>query len=463
MTSDRTSALRWAEAEFGSADLGHGARRSRLVEIAARAAQSPAGTVTEVFVTSKEREGTYRFVESDKNEVEEIERAALRACLERTKEMPFFFVPVDGSSLTLTDRKRTRDLGRIGNRVVKSCGLQVMTAMAVAPDGTPLGYCAQHYWARSDRARGAPRKRRFKEKESRYWLDVIGRVEAERASIKGTARPFYQLDRGGDFRQMLAWQATADAYVTIRANQDRSVRDTRGRWLWRVAGKAPRLGRFPLFVPGSPHRRERTATIEVRAKTVTVKLKRDADVPAEVTVNAVLAREITAVPYGEEPIEWLLLTNYPVKTFADACRVIHGYASRWRIEDFHRTWKTTCRVEDTQLRSAEAIQRWAVILAAVAIRVQRLTRLARTQPDLPASEELADDEVQALLALKNAERFGTGFVPSIGQAVAWIAELGGYTGKSSGGPPGAQVVGRGLLKVTLAADTVRALRAAKKI
>jgi len=35
-----------------------------------------------------------------------------------------------------------------------------------------------------------------------------------------------------------------------------------------------------------------------------------------------------------------LWTNYPVATFEDATLVIENYAKRWRIEDFHKTWKS---------------------------------------------------------------------------------------------------------------------------
>ena len=88
------------------------------------------------------------------------------------------------------------------------------------------------------------------------------------------------------------------------------------------------------------------------------------------------------------------------------------------------------------------------MLAAVATRVERLKHLARTQPDAPATIELSELELEALRAAKHkfksrVETIPDG-VPSIAQAVRWIADLGGYTGKSSGGPPGSTTIGRGL-------------------
>ena len=47
-------------------------------------------------------------------------------------------------------------------------------------------------------------------------------------------------------------------------------------------------------------------------------------------------------------------------------------------------------------------------------------------------------------------------VPTLGQAVRWLADLGGYTGPWNG-PPGATVIGRGLRDVVAAARAIRNL------
>ena len=50
-----------------------------------------------------------------------------------------------------------------------------------------------------------------------------------------------------------------------------------------------------------------------------------------------------------------------------------------------------------------------------------------------------------LIKRKEAKRTETitNDIPTMATAIRWIAELGGYTGKSSGGPPGATTIGRG--------------------
>jgi hypothetical protein len=109
-----------------------------------------------------------------------------------------------------------------------------------------------------------------------------------------------------------------------------------------------------------------------------------------------------------------------------------------------------CCVEQTQLRSREAIFKWAVILSAVAARAMRITYLARDKPDLPATEEFSDLELDAIVALREPKNLDRTAVLSIAQVVRWIADIGGYTGPWNG-PPGPTVVGRGLRDVLVTA------------
>jgi hypothetical protein len=120
----------------------------------------------------------------------------------------------------------------------------------------------------------------------------------------------------------------------------------------------------------------------------------------------------------------------------------------WAIEEFHRTWKSgACNVETTQLRSFEAVAKWATILSAVSTRIERLKYLARNEPDRPATTELEPIEVEALLVERQA-RVGRHVrlpkKPTVGEATAWIAEMGGWMGEKTSGPPGSVTIARGL-------------------
>ena len=80
----------------------------------------------------------------------------------------------------------------------------------------------------------------------------------------------------------------------------------------------------------------------------------------------------------------------------DVLAVIDGYTKRWRIEELHRVWKSgALRVEETQLRSAARVIKWAILAVVTAARIERLRILARTNPDDSALTMLSEHEIQS--------------------------------------------------------------------
>ena len=180
-----------------------------------------------------------------------------------------------------------------------------------------------------------------------------------------------------------------------------------------------------------------------------------------VSMNVVLATEVGA-PNGQTPLRWMLLTNQTVETLSDALEVIRAYTLRWRIEDFHKTWKSgACNIEASQLRARDHFLRWATIMAAVAARIERIKHLSRTEPDRPATDEYTQDEIDATILLRKNETKvdqQLGDVPTLSVVTRWIADLGGYMGSKNSPPPGTIVIRRGLDQVATAVIALRALR-----
>ena len=173
------------------------------------------------------------------------------------------------------------------------------------------------------------------------------------------------------------------------------------------------------------------ARLEIRAVSGEIRI-RNKPVPGPLVwanFSCVRIREIGHVPNGEKPIEWKLLTSYDVRDFEDALKVLRSYTFRWRAEEFHKTWKTgACDIESSQLRSYDALVRWGVILATVAVRVERLKRISREKPEAPALTELSQDELDAVIILSETKKFKPGDALTLEQAVRLIASVGGYIG-----------------------------------
>jgi len=173
----------------------------------------------------------------------------------------------------------------------------------------------------------------------------------------------------------------------------------------------------------------------------------------ELPVNVVDVREVGTTPHGETPLHWRLLTNHPIVTARDIDAILDGYAHRWKIEELHRVWKSgACRVEQSQLRTSERVIKWAILAVVTAARIERLRVLARTAPSVSATSEFTEFEIRALTLMKRkyAKRTETipDGTPSMGDAIRWLAELGGYAGRPSSGRPGAVTIRRGLEFIT---------------
>jgi hypothetical protein len=467
MESRKTSRA-WAVETFGKVDLGDARRSARLVDMATAACERPSGRVSAVFPEHREREGAYDFLENEHVDNEAMKAGVLAATARRCMGLPFVFVPVDGTSVTVTDRTGERDFGRIGADTHGARGLKVIDALAVDPQGVPVGVLGLTSWARGERSpeKGtyARQARPLEERETRFWVETVKSAAA--ALDEEGVRGWFQIDREGDGRDLLlALQATSH-WWTVRGNADRSIELEGGD----VAKLRSTLmgqtlsGTYPLEIPARPGRPKRTATMAVRTARVLLRLRdQKNDRITRLSVTVVWALEEGSTIAGSKPTDWLLYTSHPVETFDDARLVIYGYEQRWRIEEFHKTWKRgDCDVESTQLGSFASVQRWALVLAAVAVRLERLKRLSRTQPDLPASVEFTPTEIRALKMLHFDGRPMPTRAPTLSEAVAWLAELGGFANAYSGRLPGATVLGRGLKYLRPAANLLEIqLRATK--
>jgi hypothetical protein len=461
------NAGRWAEEEFGKVELGDERRTRRLVRLATEVASRPAGTVTRACASSASREGAFRWLENAAVRPEPVTRAVEEATLKRCRTQRRVYVAIDATSLTITDEKQTKGLGAVGSWSQGSRGVHAMTALAVSDKGVPLGICGQRTWVRKERstAPGTGRSGDLDHRETRFWLELLESCNADFSDKAPNCKPWYQLDRGGDCWPVLELAKRLELLLTVRATHDRRLGGTTNL-LRSAVERGPVIAYGRVDVPArpparkrqrkagqrihwmTPPRPKRTARIAIRAATVPLILTTVKGRAFTVDFNAVLAREVGG---KDDRLEWLLLTTHPVCTSADVLAVLRGYTFRWRIEEFHRVWKRgLCRVEDSQLRSRDALIKWATLLAAVASRAMRITYRARDEPDVLATEEFTRIELQALIALRQPKDVEVRDAPTLAQAVRWLADLGGYTGPSNG-PPGPTIVARGLHDVLVAA------------
>jgi hypothetical protein len=459
--SEGRSRYQWAHETFGGAEVGHHRRQRRVVAVAEGLAARTAGTVTEVFADRADREGAYRLLSNDKvastSLIQAMGEATARACAEHKK----IYVAVDGSSLSLPDAQGGRGLGCVGTWKDYGRGLHVVTALALDIEGVAVGVLAQTWWSRDQRSsKRRCSKIKLANKETRFLVSTAKEALARQAAHCPDTQLVLVQDRGFDCWPVLR-TANDGAHFIVRAKANRRLTDgKRGgrRYLQNELKLQPVVGRYDVAVPRRIDRDERTARMHVQTQRVTIELRVSKRGLEYVELNAVWAREVRG-PHGAS-LSWLLLTTEPIDTFEQVLEIVQAYTYRWRIEEMHRVWKRGGgHVEDTQLRSREAIIKWATLHCAVATRALRLTQLARTRPEMPASEEFSQIEIDATIVLRRKRtKFNPGDVPTLAELVRMVADVGGYTGKSSGGPPGPTVIARGLERIGIGAEILEGLQ-----
>jgi hypothetical protein len=456
----------WAREVFGGAELGDVRRTRRLVWMAAEAVRSPSGKISEVFQNPAERQGAYDFIESRHSDAKAISEAVIASTARRCAEYPWVYVPMDGTSIKLWDGTGgTKGFGAIGTRRNGAVGLKIDNALAVSPEGVPIGVLGQVFWSRQPHHE---KKRRpsyavpVAKKETRFVLECIDQVTKALAEYAPGTRAWLQMDRGFDAQYVLLHLAASGHSFTVRSQSLRRMLTVGNRkiWLKDEMKRQPSIGQFLLELPETESRAPRRATMIVKAKHVVLRLRdKWARKKFELPINVVLVQEQSN---RADRVDWLLLTNQPIASYDDCMAVVKAYAQRWRIEEYHKALKTgACNIEETRLHRSDRVTRWATILSAVAARTERLKYLARSSPDLPASVELAEPELEALFLLKQRRKTDNEVLsasPTIAEATRWIAELGGYTGKSSGGPPGTITIARGLERLAMATEMLVSIR-----
>jgi hypothetical protein len=197
--------------------------------------------------------------------------------------------------------------------------------------------------------------------------------------------------------------------------------------------------------------------------TLTPPVNADAGVPkVPVVVCAVAITELHA-PKGTRPLHWVLLASWPITSLDDAVQCACWYSRRWLVERYHFVLKSGCRIEASQLHTRQRLERLEAVYAIIAWRLLALTYQARLRPNQPCDGVLSRQEWQVLYA-HHYQRLPspTESAPPLGEALRWVAKLGGYWGRKQDAPPGVKVLWRGLMRLhgmvegfTLAASILR--------
>lgn len=438
----------WVMEEFGTVELGDRRLAARLVTLAGALGAQPGASLPEACGDASATTAAYRFFNNPAVTPEALVAGHVRATWRRVQAVPLVLAVQDTTLLDWSHHPATTGLGRLAR--ARQRGLLAHTTLAFTPEGVPLGLLAQAVWARDDASYGQladHHDRPVAEKESQKWLTSLGAVITARQQCPD-ARFVSVGDREADVYDLFLAPRPPAVDLLVRATQDRATPDGPGR-LWATVAAVPTTATATARVPARGEQPARTAVLTVRWCPVTLcpPSRRAKERLPTVTVWVVLARE-EHPPSDAPAVEWLLLTTVPVTSATDALERLAWYACRWGIEVWHKVLKSGCRIEAKQLQDAARLQRCLALYSVIAWRILWATTLARTTPDLPCTVLLRPDEWQALYCRIHQTTVLPVRPPTVGQAVRWLAELGGYLARAGDGPPGATVLWRGFRHLT---------------
>lgn len=447
MYSDHlNSAPNWCHEEFANIDLKDARLDSRCQTLAEAMSAQPNVPINQACEDWADTKAAYRFFDNAKVSSERILSPHIQRTVERMGKHPLVLAVQDTSFLNYTHHPKTKGAGAIGTKKQKQSGFVMHSTLALTAEGLPLGLLNQAIWPRPvdqpSKTSAECSRQPIEEKESYKWIQAFQKTidlpldETETLTI---------CDREADIYEMFALAKEEKAKLLVRASFDRALIDESERKLRAKVQKSPQAGSLKVAVPQSKTQPKRDAILSVRYTSVTLKppwRPNKKKLPV-VTLNAVFIREDNPPDNVEEPIEWLLLTNWCVDCFADAVQIVKWYRCRWQIEVFHKILKSGCVIEECRLETAERLYPFIALKSIIAWRLHWMTYVNRHEPDAPCTVILAEHEWQALYMRVHRTSTLPTQSPTVYEAVRWIGQLGGFLGRKNDGEPGITVIWRG--------------------
>ena len=437
--------------EVLGADFGDQRLNQRLVTVVEELGAQPHLSIPAATDGRAEMEGAYRFFDNDKVSPEKIREPHVAATIERIAQCEVALLVQDTTELDLTrPSRRVHGAGPMDSEARIGAFHHPLIAFTI--DGVPLGTVWQKTWTRETIETSLTKAEKQKkiratpieQKESIRWIEGQ-RAARDIAAACPNTQCVCVSDSESDIYEMFSEPRTTQAApgsvgaqleLVVRACHDRTtttghmLSDTRStEELFSDSVKvSARVAKFKTAKTEKSARAKsrdaRTANVEVRSTTVTLKPspRPDRQLPP-VEVNLVLVEEVEP-PEGCDPIRWLLVTTLPVATVDDVKQVVAIYCLRWQIEVYFRTLKSGCRVEQRQFETLRRVENSLAVYSIIAWRVMYLCRLGRECPHLNCEVVFSKSEWKSICHLHNHGKVPAE-PPTLNEIIRLIASFGG--------------------------------------
>jgi hypothetical protein len=343
-----------------------------------------------------------------------------------------------------------------------TCGILMHSSLVVTTEGLPLGISAIKFWTRKEfkgtnalKKKINPTRVPIEEKESVRWLDNIKQTTALLADPE---RCIHIGDRESDIYELFCTAHDANTHFLVRTCVDRLAGDGQHTISEEMAAVGVKAKHRITVLDKKGQPTETILELRYRQIHVLPPIGKQSRYP-ELRLTVIYAQERNT-PSGRDRINWKLITDLPVSTPLQAIEKLEWYASRWKIETFHKVVKSGCKAEESKLRTADRLVNLIALFCILSWRIFWLTMLNRSTSNALASIVFTDTECQLLDHLVPDKPNSNSARKSLSSYVVKVARLGGYLARASDSPPGNIVMWRGLSRLT---DIVLGFEAAKLV
>lgn len=422
--------------EFQGIDLGDKRLNDRCVELVRELGKHPDKSIPKSCGDWSATKAAYRFFKNKDVTREALLKPHIQQTVERARAGGDVLAIQDTTYLNYTSHPETEDLGPIGTAEGLQ-GLVVHNTIAVmAETGEVLGMLNQEAWIREGRhpKEESGSERRQRARESECWqrgVQAVTELELDSA--------IHVTDREGDIYEVLL--LLENRRFVIRACWNRLLSKNEGHLFDAVRRSNP-LGKMTVKVLARGGRPAREALLTIRRKRLTIRpptaLGRQGE---EVEVNVVEVYEHHA-PKGCSPLHWVLLTSESIETLEQCVRVIRIYKCRWKIEEFHKSLKTGCQIEQRQLRTRERLEAALGLYSVIGMMLLRVREAAR---ETTQKATAYFNEVQLMLLRDRYPKIGR--TPTVRDAFRAVAQMGGFLARKHDGEPGWKTLWLGMYEL----------------
>jgi hypothetical protein len=445
------SAKTMGDVHFGASRLEDARLTNRLVAVADQLLAHPNQSFPKKFHQPAELEAFYRLMKHQRVTHASVFAAHQALTLERMRATPGVVLAIqDTTVLDYSGLNAIEELGPIGDGRGRGYACHNCLAVAVSTRAV-LGLAAQvlHRCRQVPRGEKRGARQQHPERESRLWKTV-----SQSLPTAPTDGPVGQLwvdvaDRGADITEFLDYEEEAGKNYLVRSQHNRWIeREIAGNTerikLHELARSLPGVGRRSVAVQAKKGQQARTAEVSISWQPVTIMPPRQ---PRGEERGVPLSSWVVRVweehpPTGSEALEWIVLTNVPVLTLADAFERVDWYSLRWIIEEFHKAQKTGCDIEKMQFSYRDRLEPAIALLSVIAVLLLNVRDASRAAD---AKERLATTcGPEAWVRILSKWRHGEVRLNwSVHDFYFALARLGGHQNRKHDHPPGWQVLWRG--------------------